>query len=315
MHCNSCAAEFTLPPDQETQTCPFCGSHVVVPINNEERIPPNGVLPFVITGARARFAMGEWLGSRFWAPRDLKRMALKEGSLKGIYVPFWTFDSRTITDYTGQRGEHYWVTVTYTAVENGRPVTRTRQERRTRWYPAAGTVHVPFDDVTVQASSAVPSRYAEGFSDWDLPAVVPYNPQYLVGFQTMRYELDLSQGLQIGRDRMQPGIDSAIRYDIGGDEQMILTKNTQYFDNTFKLLLLPIWTGAYRYRGKPFRVLINGRTGDVRGEAPVSFWKVLLAVILGLSVAGGIFYAYQESQRRSQSSSVQTDYVPDYPIR
>lgn len=292
VHCNNCAAEFTLAANQETKECPFCGSNVVVSTAPEHRIVPNAVLPFTVADKDARGYTQKWLSSRFWAPNDLKALALKEGRLKGMYIPYWTYDTQTETDYTGQRGEHYYVTVSDTD-SNGN--TTTRQERRTHWYPASGHVSVFFDDVLVLGSEAIPPKYAQRLRQWNLEAVCSYEPRFLVGFQTMRYDVDLSLGFQRAQAMMQPMIDSAIRSDIGGDEQMISSKDTEYLDPHFKLLLLPIWVGGYRYRGKSFRFLVNGQTGEIQGEAPISVWKVIIAVILGLIVAGFVIYLVSKS--------------------
>lgn len=287
LHCNNCAAEFSIPANQETQECPFCGSNVIVPTESEQRIVPNGVLPFVVPDKDARGHVQKWLNSRFWAPNDLKTLALKEGRLKGMYIPYWTFDAQTETDYTGQRGIHYYETETYTDSNGNR---QTRQVQRTQWYPASGHVSVHFDDVLVLSSKAIPERYAQRLVRWDLGAVVSYETRYLVGFQTMRYDVDLANGFAVAQSFMQPTIDSAIRSDIGGDEQVINSKNTEYYDVTFKLLLLPIWIGGYRYRGKSFRFLVNGQTGEIQGEAPISVWKVLIAVLLGLALIALIIF-------------------------
>lgn len=287
VHCNNCAAEFSVPPNQESQGCPFCGSNVVVPSTAEHRIVPNAVLPFAVADKDARAHTQKWLSSRFWAPNDLKKLALKEGRLKGMYIPYWTYDTQTETDYVGQRGEHYYVTVSSTD-SNGN--TTSRQERRTRWYPAFGHVSVFFDDVLVLGSEVIPPKYAQRLRQWNLAAVCSYEPQYLVGFQTMRYDVDLATGFERAKAIMAPTIDQAIRADIGGDEQMINSKTTDYLDPHFKLLLLPIWVGGYRYRGKSYRFLVNGQTGEIQGEAPISVWKVLLAVLLGLIVVGAIVY-------------------------
>ena len=36
--------------------------------------------------------------------------------------------------------------------------------------------------------------------------------------------------------------------------------------------------------------MVNGQTGKVGGKAPVSPWKVAIAVILGLVILGTVFY-------------------------
>lgn len=299
VRCDSCGAQYTVPPNQETKECPFCGSRVIVPVDAENRIPPNGVLPFSIIERQAREKLNDWLGSRFWAPNDLKAMALKEGRLKGMYIPFWTYDCDTRTSYTGMRGEAYYVEVPYTTTDDdGNSRTEYRTERRINWYPAAGVVEVPFDDILILGSRALPEKQAKRLREWDLGAVTPYEPKFLMGFQTMRYDVDLSNGFTEAQQVMEGPIVSAIRMDIGGDEQQITSKNTEYFDITFKHLLLPIWVGGFRYRGKSFRVVVNGRTGEVQGEAPISVWKVAIAVILGLIVAGVILYLSQNGSHR-----------------
>ena len=44
---------------------------------------------------------------------------------------------------------------------------------------------------------------------------------------------------------------------------------------TFKLILLPVWIGQYRYRGKKYPVMVNGQTGYVAGEKPKDHFKTI----------------------------------------
>ena len=50
-------------------------------------------------------------------------------------------------------------------------------------------------------------------------------------------------------------------------------------------ILLPVWLAAYKYRGKTYRFVVNGRTGRVQGERPYSAWKIAFAVLIGLILA------------------------------
>jgi hypothetical protein len=85
-------------------------------------------------------------------------------------------------------------------------------------------------------------------------------------------------------------IERDIRADIGGDEQRITSADTRYAEETFKHLLLPIWTAAYKYNGKSYRFLVNGQTGEVQGERPYSVWKIAFAVIcVGAFVLGAVY--------------------------
>jgi hypothetical protein len=85
-------------------------------------------------------------------------------------------------------------------------------------------------------------------------------------------------------------IASDVRRDIGGDEQRIDRIDTDWRDETFKHVLLPVWMAAYKYNGKSYRFLVNGQTGEVQGERPWSIWKILLAILVALIVAAAVAY-------------------------
>lgn len=293
LRCNGCGAEYSMPATKQAGSCPFCGSNVVVPTDAKRMIPPGGVLPFRIDARVARDAYRKWIGSRFWAPNDLKRRAEQQSTLNGMYVPYWTYDSDTVTDYHGMRGEDYWEQESYTDSNGNR---QSRSVRKTRWYPASGQVEVDFDDVLVLATESVPRKYTEHMQSWHLEELVSYQDQYLSGYQAMRYDVDLRTGFQRAEDLMKPRIESAIRSDIGGDRQQIHGYEIHHYEVTFKHVLLPIYSGAYRYSKRIWRFFINGQTGQVAGEAPVSWWKVTLAVLLGLIIVGTIAYFYFKSE-------------------
>ena len=118
--------------------------------------PPNQSYPSASPKHVPAEAIKSWLGSRWFAPNALVRLARQEG-VSGIYLPFWTFDAHTLSHYTGERGEYYWETETYQGRdEQGRNVTKTRQVRKTLWHPASGQVERWFDDVLIPATRSIP---------------------------------------------------------------------------------------------------------------------------------------------------------------
>lgn len=295
IRCANCGAETTFDPNITSDACAFCGTPHVLEKGSTRLIKPQALLAFKVTDREAREHFKKWLHGLWFAPNDIKQYARREGGLNGMYLPHWTYDAETTTRYTGQRGEYYYVTETYTTVENGKSVQRTRQVRKTRWYPASGTVYNSFDDVLVVASESLPRNYMQKLEPWDLEEVVPYTEAYLSGFRTESYTVDLEEGFGLACTRMQPTIDSSIRSDIGGDTQRILSKNTRYDDVTFKHLLLPVWISTYRYRDKAYRFLVNARTGQVTGERPWSWVKITLAILAALVVIAIIVYFAQQS--------------------
>ncbi|MCA0869563.1 TFIIB-type zinc finger domain-containing protein [Seohaeicola saemankumensis] len=292
LSCPNCGAQVEFDPDTHAAECPFCATPVVTGTGVSRHIKPRGVLPFALDEGTAHKAMGDWLGRLWFAPNGLQQYARKGRRMQGIYVPYWTFDADTKSRYKGERGTVYYVTRTVT--RNGKQV----QERvpKIRWTPAAGRVARFFDDVLVLASRSLPKQYTDALEPWDLPALQPYQPQYLAGFRAEAYTVELSEGYTEARAHMARVIERDVRFDIGGDQQRIHALDTDISAVTFKHVLLPVWLAAYKYRGKTYRFVINGRTGRVQGERPWSAIKITVAVTLGLLVAAGVGYLVATNQ-------------------
>jgi len=286
--CDSCAAEVTKQAEVTSFACPYCGNNLVSQPTSHSIIRPGAVLPFKIPKDQASKLFRQWVTTRWFAPNRLKRFSELKEQFSGIYVPYWTYDCRTTTRYTGQRGEYYYVTV---GSGNNR-----RTERRTRWYPARGTVFNAFDDVLVRAGSSLPEKHLDQLEPWDLENLVEYNDDYLSGFRAETYKLGLPQGFAVAKVLMQPTIEATIRNDIGGDTQIINSTDTDYRSITFKHILLPVWVSAYRLGNRSFRFLVNARTGEVQGERPYSAWKIFFAVT-GALIVIGIIIAFAMNSR------------------
>jgi DNA-directed RNA polymerase subunit RPC12/RpoP len=270
VHCDVCGAESTLKPNVTATKCPFCGSGIVATGASKKLIKPQSLLPFRITLSDANERFSNWIRGLWFLPTKLKKHTDAAG-LDGMYLPCWTYDCITDTQYTGQRGDYYWVTETYTTRINGRNVTQTRQVRKIRWSPVSGLVTEPFDDLMVMASNSLPRKQLDRLEPWDLDQLCPYEDEYLSGFVCQSYEINLQDGFESAQQMMQPVIAQAVRQDIGGDEQRIDSMNTQYHDIRYKHLLLPVWISAYRFQNKVYRFLVNARTGEVQGERPISW--------------------------------------------
>ena len=139
-HCQNCAAEFTLDANEHAGECPFCGTAIVSETATIHRIKPWALLPFALDRGDARQRYQNWLKGLWFAPNKLKFYARTDSKLIGMYLPYWTFDSQSMTSYEGMRGIIYYEPVRYTAVVNGRTVIKTRTVARTRWRQVSGHV-------------------------------------------------------------------------------------------------------------------------------------------------------------------------------
>ncbi len=278
VRCEKCGGTVVFTGTLTSTECPYCAS----PIQRENdhtltrRVPVNGVLPFHIDHDKAHKRMADWVQSRWFAPNEFLKRGI-EGKFNGVYLPYWTYDTATFNVYDGERGEDYTVTV---GSGNNR-----RTETRTRWYPASGRFQRFFDDVLVVASKGLPRDFIIALEPWPLPKCLPFTQQALAGFLARTYDVALDEGFGDAKQRIDAAIAAEVRQRFGGDRQRVHSIKSRYDAITFKHLLLPVWMLAYRYHDKPYRVFVNAGTGEVQGERPYSWVKIMLAVIAGAAAA------------------------------
>lgn len=294
--CTSCGAATTLAPNVTSSNCAYCDTpQVIKDASTCSIIKPKYILPFKVERNTAKNEFVKWVGGLWFAPNKLKDYAQHSAEkLRGVYMPYWTYDSNTSSTYSGLRGDHYYESQTYRDSEGN---TQTRQVQRTAWFPASGTVSNSFDDILVCASHSLPEKLVNDLEPWDLPELVSYNDHFLAGFITESYQTELKQGFEVAKGRMRPAIENTVKTDIGGDVQQISSLSTDYNDITFKHILLPLWISAYRYNEKVYRFTVNARTGEVQGERPYSALKIFFFVLTILAVIGGGIYLYSEYKK------------------
>ena len=281
--CSNCGASSTLEPNITSASCPYCSTPLIVEeATDESVIQPKSLLPFKLDKNGAIEEFKKWIAKLWFAPNDLKKAVLNFDHFKGVYIPYWTFDTDTNTDYIGQRGKHYYV--------EEKSGNETKQVRKTSWTTVRGNVHKFFDDILTVATKSLPEKYIYKLEPWDLENLVPFDKSYLSGFIAEKYQVELSEGFEIAKGIADKEIRNLIEREIGGDEQRITTKNTTYNDIKFKHLLLPVFVSAYKFKGKLFQFLVNGRTGEIQGSRPYSWIKITMAVVAVLAVIGAIIY-------------------------
>lgn len=288
VRCEKCGAEQELGPGLFAAKCAFCSATIVSKSYANRRIKPKSIVPFQVDRSKAQDEFRRWIRKQWLAPGDLKRYAQSDAGLSGMYLPFWTYDAQTSSDYVGERGDDFYVDENYTTTNNrGENVVSTRRRKETRWSPASGHVERFHDDVLVMASKSLPPNILGACSQWNLKGLVPYQSEFVSGFQAEAYQIGLKEGFPIARQTIDAQVANNIRGDIGGDQQRIRDVKTRYSRVTFKHVMLPVWISAYRYRDKVYRFLINGQTGDVSGESPKSWWKIaalVMAILFALLV-------------------------------
>lgn len=297
IRCQGCGAETVLETNATAELCAFCGSPHVLDDQSEAGIAPESVIPFQTTQPQAVASFRKWLNRRWFAPSKAKRMATL-GKISGVYMPHWTYDAETTSLYVGQEGHHYYVTVPVTVTRDGKQVTEMRQEQRTRWSPTRGIVHNVFDDVLVAGSRRLEEHLLSRVRPFDLQKLCRYQAGFLSGFLSEKPSVSLKEGWETAQAEIDDAMRDLARQDIlhRADEAQVTSIRSEHRNVRYKLTLLPMWLSSFTYNSKIFHVLINGQTGKAGGQSPVSPWRVLIAVIVGLTILGGLYLLFANGE-------------------
>lgn len=287
VQCTSCKAISDFDADRVADRCAFCGSPAVVAYEAlKDPITPQSLLPFRIPDTEVRESIRRWYGTRWFAPNRLKRAALTD-TLRGLYLPYWTFDAHVHADWTAEAGHYYYVTETYT--QNGQ--TRTRQARRVRWVPASGELEHFFDDALVPGSEGAHAALLEKIEPFPTTTdLKPYAPEFVRGWTVERYQIDLRRAAELNMTRMEQDVRELCARQVPGDTHRGLQVRSSYRGRSFKHVLMPVWLVSYTYGRRSFQLLANGYTGAIAGERPYSWIKITLAAIAALAVGAVLLW-------------------------
>lgn len=292
--CQSCQAITVFDAGRVGQQCDFCGSSALIPFDQiKAPIRPESLLPFKISESAVRDQIRDWYRSRWFAP-DLLKSAAHTDTVKGFYLPYWTFDAQAAADWTAESGTHYYETEWFTDSE-GRQ--QSRQVQRTRWEPSAGHVDHFFDDELVPASVGAHAALLRKIEPFPTKELAPYDPGYLAGWVVEQYQIDLVAAANLAREEMERELTKMCGREVPGDTYRGLQVNADYSAQTFKHILVPVWLLAYNYGVRNFQVVTNGVTGAIGGDYPKSWIKITLAVLLALVILALVLLFVAMQQR------------------
>ncbi len=281
VQCQSCKAVSAFSAERVGQRCEFCGSPSLVPYEDTgTAIRPQSLLPFKVTEPQVRERMRQWYASKWFAPGALKRRALVD-TVKGIYIPYWTFDAKVRCPWRAEAGHYYHVTEEYRD-SNGR--AQTRQVQKVRWEWAQGVLEHVFDDQPVPGTRGIHAALLRSIEPWPTHELLSYDTAYLSGFVVERYQVALDEAARQSREIMDTRLRDLCAAQVPGDTYRNLRIDPDYSGETFKHILVPVWLLAYTYGARAFQVLANGHTGKIDGEYPKSFWKICFVTVLVIVV-------------------------------
>jgi hypothetical protein len=291
VQCQSCKAVSVFDVSRTGQNCDFCGSPSLLDYQ-EIRAPirPQGVLPFSVDQGRVREQMRQWFKGRWLAPSNLGAKALVD-RIHGVYIPYWTFDAHAVCPWQAEAGHYYYTTERY---RDSKGNMSTRQVRHTRWEPASGEVRHFFDDEPVPGTHGLRHDLLKKIEPFPIAEVQGYDTAYLSGFVVEHYQIVLVDAAARSQEQMTGQLRQMASSQVPGDTQRNLRIQPEFSGRTFKHVLVPVWVLSFNYRTKLYQVLVNGYSGAIAGDHPLSPWKVFFLVVVILIVAIVVIVLAQE---------------------
>jgi hypothetical protein len=277
MECQQCGARTTLPINNLTHTCSFCGSNQVIQrLAPQDILRPRFLVPFQIEVEDCLRISHQWIGSSWMTPSSLRHIGVK-ASFSGVYLPYWTFDAVTVAGWKAEVGhakqERYY--------DGGEWKERTVIE----WRWESGHVRQNIDDLIIDGTTRLSTVLLDRINNFDMRALVPYEPNYLAGMRAHAYELSLEDAWRRGREKMREQTREACLKQASTERVRNFSMKLDFSEESWRYILLPVYLSAYNYQNQIYQVMINGQTGAIAGQRPVEWVKVWL-IILALLAPG-----------------------------
>ena len=298
IECQGCGAKLEVSQFDATAKCPYCGSSYVLANQQEEGMIPDGVVPFYIDSRKLKDIFQRWIKRRWFAPNELKRLYQRD-KFTGIYVPYWTFDAKTYCPYTGRGGRYR---VERYRDSEGNEKTRTVID----WFYVSGIVDHFFDDVQIPASTRFQDGLFQGIEPFSFQNLKSYSKEYLSGYMAENYSISLEEGHEQAMEEMEEKLreiarqDILMRYDCADSIHIA----PRFSKETYKYILVPIYSTSYHYKNKQYTVVINGQNGRVKGEYPKSPVKIT-AMVFAIILAFLLLYIVSEGDKRSDVGMIE----------
>lgn len=272
--CPACGAELICDETTAATSCPYCSNPTIVPGQFKGVRRPDYVIPFKINKQQAVDALKQHCKGKPLLPKAFKtEHHIQE--VKGVYVPFWLFDGEAETDvkYTATRSTH--------AHRGDTEIITTHHYAVRR----AGTVE--FRRIPVDGSTKMPDEYMDAIEPYDYDELREFAMAYLPGFLADKFDVDADKSFGRARERIRNSAYDAMRATVGPYETVVpIHSDADITRGDTRYALMPVWMLNTKYRGKDYLFAVNGQTGKMVGELPMS-WGRFFAWFAGLTAGLG----------------------------
>ena len=274
--CRSCGGEIVGDETMAAAACPFCGNPVVVAGQFAGDLRPDWVIPFKLDKKAAKAKLAEHLAGKRLLPRAF-RSENHIDEIKGVYVPFWLFDSDADAQlrFTATR-TRCWSDSKYDYTE-------------TNYYSVRRDGTLGFDAVPVDGSSKIEDDLMESIEPFAMQDAIPFQTAYLAGYVADKYDVSAEDSIERANKRIRRSTEETFQQTVTGyDSVKVDNSSIQLHGGKAKYALFPVWLLSTSWRGENYLFAMNGQSGKFVGDLPVdkgAARKWMLGLTAALSAA------------------------------
>ncbi|MBC7958525.1 MAG: DNA helicase PriA, partial [Vallitaleaceae bacterium] len=195
--------------------------------------------------------------------------------ITGIYAPFWLFDTRANGNLQGEATRvRSWTQGKYRYTE-------------TKHYEVMRSGHTRYDNIPVDASKKLDDGLMLLIEPYDYSGMTPFSMQYMSGFMAEKYDVEALEAEKIMEKRADSYMEARLRDTINGYTSFV--PRGRQFDiesTTQEYAMFPIYLLINKFKGKDHAFIVNGQTGKVVGDTPISGLRQL---VFGAAVFAGVW--------------------------
>ena len=262
--CPSCGAELLCDQTTAATACPYCGNPTVVPGQFADVQRPDFVIPFEVEKEAAVAALKNHYKGKILLPGSFAKESHLE-EVKGVYVPFWLYDGDAEAD------------VTFSATRSRVHTTPNERITTTDHFRVERSGTVTFERVPVDGSTKMPDGHMDAIEPFDYEKLEPFSMAYLPGFLADKYDQDSEVCAQRAQERCRNSAVAAMESTVTGyNGSTVEHADVQVNQRNVHYALLPVWMLSTKWQDKNYLFAMNGQTGKLVGDLPVSKGRTAL---------------------------------------
>lgn len=277
--CPNCGAQIVTDGTTVATSCPYCANPTVIPGKLEGQKKPDMVIPFRLNKDQAIQQLKmHYKGKKLLPDTFRDQNHLEE--IKGVYVPFWLFDSEVNVD------------MDLNASQNTVSRMGNQEITRTRHYSLERSGKLRFEHVPVDGSSKMPDDYMDSIAPFDFQELKEFSTAYLPGFFADIYDVSAEDCITRAEESMQTSAREAVLQSVGQYGNVTVAREQLDIQRgKISYALLPVWMLSTRWNGQVYLFAMNGQTGKMVGDLPVSrakYWQNFASIMIPVAVLLGI---------------------------